>query len=71
MSMFTKILRFFNSYFFKAYQRLSTVSLGVVSIVPNSEISPQDLINAADKALYIAKQQGRDQVHAVGVFTPS
>ncbi|MBC6430104.1 diguanylate cyclase [Nostoc sp. HG1] len=48
------------------------VSLGVASIVPNSEISPQDLINAADKALYLAKQQGRDQVHAVGgVVTPS
>ncbi|MBW4452254.1 MAG: hypothetical protein KME55_05955 [Nostoc indistinguendum CM1-VF10] len=40
-----------------------TVSLGVVSIVPNSEVSPQDLIKA--------KQQGRDQVHAVCVVTPS
>ncbi len=48
-----------------------TVSLGVVSIVPNSEISPPDLINAADKALYLAKQQGRNQVHAVCVVAPS
>ncbi|MEH1817391.1 MAG: PAS domain S-box protein [Nostoc sp.] len=48
-----------------------TVSLGVVSIVPNSEISPPDLINAADKALYVAKQQGRDRVHAVCVVIPS
>ncbi len=48
-----------------------TVSLGVVSIVPNCEISPPDLINAADKALYIGKQQGRDQVHAVCDVTPS
>ncbi|BAY73987.1 diguanylate cyclase with PAS/PAC and GAF sensors [Nostoc linckia NIES-25] len=42
-----------------------TVSLGVVSIVPNNEMSPQDLINEADKALYIAKQEGRDRVRAV------
>ncbi|MBE8999369.1 PAS domain S-box protein [Nostoc sp. LEGE 12447] len=48
-----------------------TVSLGVASIVPNSETSPQDLINAADKSLYIAKQQGRDRVHTVCVVTPS
>jgi diguanylate cyclase (GGDEF)-like protein/PAS domain S-box-containing protein len=48
-----------------------TVSLGVASIVPNCETSPQDLINAADKSLYIAKQQGRNRVHTVCVVTPS
>ncbi|MDF5708981.1 MAG: diguanylate cyclase [Nostoc sp. S4] len=42
-----------------------TVSLGVVSTVPNCEMSPQYLINAADKALYTAKQQGRDRVRSV------
>ncbi|MDZ8079473.1 MAG: PAS domain S-box protein [Nostoc sp. SerVER01] len=42
-----------------------TISVGVVSTVPNGEMSPQDLINEADKALYTAKQQGRDRVRAV------
>ncbi|MBW4564497.1 MAG: PAS domain S-box protein [Mojavia pulchra JT2-VF2] len=42
-----------------------TVSLGIVSILPNSEFSPSDLINAADKALYTAKQQGRDRLIAL------
>jgi len=39
-----------------------TVSLGVACLMPDVQLSPQDLINAADQALYIAKQQGRDRV---------
>lgn len=39
-----------------------TVSLGVASSVPNSELSPQHLMNAADAALYAAKKEGRDRV---------
>ena len=37
-----------------------TVSLGIVSAVPNPVMSQQLLVNEADKALYLAKQQGRN-----------
>jgi diguanylate cyclase (GGDEF)-like protein len=37
-----------------------TVSFGLVNAVPAAEITPQLLIQAADKALYRAKSQGRD-----------
>ncbi|MFN6519329.1 MAG: AAA-like domain-containing protein [Nostoc sp. CreGUA01] len=39
-----------------------TVSLGVASIIPALETEPANLINAAEKALYHAKRQGRDRV---------
>ncbi|MCL1466973.1 diguanylate cyclase [Argonema galeatum] len=39
-----------------------TVSLGVASTVPKKGLLPQYLINAADKALYTAKKEGRDRV---------
>lgn len=39
-----------------------TMSLGVASVIPRANSSPEVLIIAADQALYQAKHQGRDQV---------
>ena len=41
-----------------------TISLGVSSMIPGQIGSPEALIAAADRALYRAKQQGRDRVEA-------
>ena len=39
-----------------------TVSLGISTLIPAVESSPEMLIEAADQALYQAKKQGRDRV---------
>jgi diguanylate cyclase (GGDEF)-like protein len=38
-----------------------TLSMGLSMFVPPQELSPQELIHSADRALYEAKQQGRDR----------
>jgi diguanylate cyclase (GGDEF)-like protein len=38
-----------------------TVSLGISSLIPTLEVQPDTLVACADKALYDAKQQGRDR----------
>ncbi len=41
-----------------------TVSIGVATMVPTTESSPERLLQSSDKALYTAKRLGRNRVHS-------
>jgi len=46
--------------------RRVTASMGIVSLIPSSEVDPHELVQQADTALYRAKRSGRDRVVVAG-----
>jgi len=47
-----------------------TVSIGVASGIPTCQTTPEQLLNAADAALYLAKQSGRNRTETVSLPGP-
>jgi len=48
-----------------------TVSIGIASLIPTPEVTPEQIVSMADAALYRAKQAGRNQTATTGQSTTS
>ncbi|MEG4520172.1 MULTISPECIES: diguanylate cyclase domain-containing protein [unclassified Microcoleus] len=46
-----------------------TVSMGIATVIPTAETSPDELVAVADRALYDAKRQGRDRYKSANPMT--
>ncbi len=46
---------------------LVILSIGFASLIPTSELSPEDLISQADQAMYAAKNQGHNRAISYNV----
>jgi len=46
-----------------------TVSIGIATHAPDVPMNPTDLLDAADRALYVAKRKGRNRVEVAGDVT--
>ncbi len=42
-----------------------TMSFGIATVIPSGTIDPQDLLTAADKELYNAKESGRNRISSI------
>jgi len=48
-----------------------SLSLGVTSIIPTKDMAPSQLVENADRALYMAKQQGRNRLSHLALTSSS
>ena len=48
----------------KKWETQTTISLGIYTCIPDQDTIPEKIVHKADKALYTAKNEGRNQVKA-------